>query len=552
MEYQIPQLVFSSCVAAGIGVYIFSQLDPNYLPDERATRWQEKLSKFGTKTATAMIHLKIISKVPDILNKLGLSKACEKIYQTIDNRLRGQELLVQAQKKEYVADITLDDPCFDYLRPILDPFYRIADFLRRPEQYSFTGLKNCQAILLIAPPGFGKSFTARAAAGLFNQAAGRTAFISINSIDLFKKARNSEAVLNSIIEDAKANAPCILWLDELHLLMGGLQIDKNSFMLDDILKALDTLNQNADPERMVFIIGATNRPDLLDKALLRPGRFSQIISLPQPTAHDRTNLLESFCKQTAIDPSVINLPYIAAITVDASPSTLKSVFEYGHFLAKREYCCLETKHLYEAVNRIVRNIQPYTPYTPEEKNEIAARIAGQVLYCSKFNQTNLIDAATISPIRKEIKEVYDWMTKIPNDAGANLFATQKGQVFFATEGNYFISQDFLESLAAQYISLEVLQIPTTSKEVIEARNYIYATLLQKYSGGISLEKLAKKHAELIKQEAFTAVQEIENKVRERLSLEKNTLSLLQNTLLERSFLPKESIMDALEQASKTR
>ncbi len=552
LEYQVPTLLFSSLIGSGVGVYIFSQLDKKYIPNESLSKIQDMIHDFGSSNEKTLKNLRDFTKTTislSMLNKeFNLANLIKKSYQAIDTKLRGQELLYSQKKKEYVGDISLDDPCFNYIRPLLYPFYRIAEFLQHPEQFSFTGLKNCQALLLIAPPGYGKSFVARAAAGLFNKAAGRTAFIPVNSMDLIKKAQSQESILNSIIEDAKANAPCILWIDELHLLMGGLQIEKNSIMLDDILRALDTLNQSADPERMVFIIGATNRPDLLDEALLRHGRFSQIISLPQPNKDNRKELLEAFCEQVAVNPENIDIEKIAAITQGSSPSSLKSVFEQGHFLAKRENRCLETKDLYSAVNTVIRNIQPYAPYTKEEKTEIATRIAGATLYLMLSDQHAILDAVTIRPIRKEIQEVYDWMTKTPNAPSkrAQMFDIQKGDLFFSCDSSFYTTPLYYELLIAQYVSLELFEdAPNNSKEIKQIKNSAFAKLVEKQSGGISLDQLAKKNVEHIKEQAFTELQSLEDRIRKIINEKKEQLKNLQNMLQEKEFLAYKEINQAL-------
>ncbi|KKT01546.1 MAG: ATP-dependent zinc metalloprotease FtsH [candidate division TM6 bacterium GW2011_GWF2_43_17] len=542
-EYKIPVIAAVAGTGITLGTFFFLLLEEEQIQNQTLKKTHRKMSQIIKKFDGAAPMLQTAGKALEVVLTLGILESFKKIFRKVDNKLRGQELLNKYTDHEYVADISLDDACFDYIRPLLWPFYRIAEFLKNPAQFAFTGLRNCQAILLIAPPGYGKSFTARAAAGLFNKSAGRTSFISISTLDLMKQMQDNAEALNGIIAEARDNAPCVLWIDEMHLLGGGLQIEKNTFILQDMLKALDALNQNADPQKMVFVIGATNRPDLLDGALLRHGRFSQIITLPEPTFNDRISLLEALCKQSAIDPRQIDLPYIARITPGASPSTLSALFEHANFLAKRENCCLGTNHLYQAINTIVRNIQPYTPYSREERTLIATQVAAEALYHACTNKLEMIDAITIRPIKEEIQEQYDWMTKIP-DKKHKLFTQQRGAVFFKRTNEKVATlntQELAGKIAQNIATKKILGQESLTPELERNQTVIFNALLSQEANNLDLKLISKQQQDLVKDRAFERLHKLECTVEEVLQSNREKLSILAKSLEEKEFLRHDEI-----------
>lgn len=544
-NYKIPTILATTGTAFAIGTIFFILLDEKDLKNSKLKHTHKKINSTMKSLNKKLFPLFTnAEKAIEIISAIGLIGLFKNVFKKADKQLRGDEILNTHSDHEYVSDVSLNDPCFDYIRPLLSPFYRIAEFLANPAQFAFTGLKNCQALLLVAPPGYGKSFTARAAAGLFNQSAGRTAFISIGTAELIKQMQKNYNAIQSIIENARENAPCVIWIDELHLLGGGLQIDKNSFILQEMLKVLDLLNKNADPQKMVFVVGATNRPDLLDNALLRHGRFSQIITLPQPTHQDRISLIHSLCKQSAIDPSFIDAEYIAQLTPGVSPSTLSALFEHANFLAKRENKCLNTQHLYESINTIIRNIQPHTPYNDEEKQLIATRIAGEALYYFITNQNKVLDAATIRPIKEEIEEKYDWMTKMPSEQ-KNLFQFASGMVFTIEEPTRPLSKEKIKAKTAQLIATKLMKKSVTTADLQKSRKKNFSALMEHHAQGLPLADVSKKQREIFKELAYQELITIENEVEHLLKNHTDKLICIRDLLIEKEFLLAEEIQKAL-------
>lgn len=210
----------------------------------------------------------------------------------------------------------------------------IVDFLKNPKKYVKIGAKIPRGALLVGPPGTGKTLLARAVAGEAN-----APFFSISGsefVEMFVGVGASR--VRDLFEKAKKNAPAIIFIDEIDAVgrqRGGSGFggghDEREQTLNQILTEMDGF----DNETNVIVMAATNRPDVLDKALLRPGRFDRRIVIDSPDIKAREEIIEVHTRNKPLAPD-INLRDIAKITVGFSGADLENLVNEAAILVARE------------------------------------------------------------------------------------------------------------------------------------------------------------------------------------------------------------------------
>lgn len=218
------------------------------------------------------------------------------------------------------------------LKEAKEELSEIIDFLRNPEKFKAVGAKIPKGVLLIGPPGTGKTLLARAVSG-----EAVVPFFHISGsefVELFVGVGASR--VRDTFQTAKRNAPSILFVDELDAIgrqrgagLGGGH-DEREQTLNQILVEMDGF----DPETRVIVMSATNRPDILDPALLRPGRFDRLITLDAPDISDRQAILEIHAKNKPLSKSV-NFRQIAERTPGFSGAELANLINEAAILTAR-------------------------------------------------------------------------------------------------------------------------------------------------------------------------------------------------------------------------
>merc|ERR1711879_964304 len=178
----------------------------------------------------------------------------------------------------------------------------IVEFLRDPQKFQRLGGKIPRGVLLVGPPGTGKTLTARAVAGEAN-----VPFFTISGSDFVEMFVGVGASrVRDMFEQAKKNAPCIIFIDEIDAVgrhrgagLGGGH-DERVQTLNQLLVEMDGFESNEG----VILISATNRPDVLDPALLRPGRFDRQVVVPRPDIKGREQILKVHARNTPLAPNV--------------------------------------------------------------------------------------------------------------------------------------------------------------------------------------------------------------------------------------------------------
>lgn len=253
----------------------------------------------------------------------------------------------------------------------------IVDFLRSPEKFQRLGAQVPKGVLLVGPPGTGKTLLARAVAG----EAG-VPFFSISGsefIQMFVGVGASR--VRDMFKNAKENAPCILFIDEIDAVgrMRGAGVgggsDEREQTLNQILSEMDGFT----PTESVIVMAATNRPDVLDSALLRPGRFDRHITIDRPTWQGRLAILKVHTRNKPLDDDV-NLEAIARGMIGMTGADLRNLTNEAALLATREGKSKISRHDFErAADRVLMGPKREEVLTAEGKRRTAYHEAGHAL-----------------------------------------------------------------------------------------------------------------------------------------------------------------------------
>lgn len=208
----------------------------------------------------------------------------------------------------------------------------IVDFLKNPSKYIDIGARIPKGVLLVGPPGTGKTYLSRAVAG-----EAKVPFFSISGSDFVEMFVGVGASrVRDLFEQAKKNAPCIIFIDEIDAVgrkrgagLGGGH-DEREQTLNQLLVEMDGFGKNEG----VIVMSATNRPDILDKALLRPGRFDRTIYVGLPDVRERLEILKVHTKNKKLK-SDVDLENIAKTTTGFSPADLENLCNEAALLAAR-------------------------------------------------------------------------------------------------------------------------------------------------------------------------------------------------------------------------
>jgi cell division protease FtsH len=277
-----------------------------------------------------------------------------------------------------------------------DDLQEIVEFLRDPQKFQRLGGKIPRGALLVGPPGTGKTLLARAIAGEAN-----VPFFTISGSDFVEMFVGVGASrVRDMFEQAKKNAPCIIFIDEIDAVgrhrgagLGGGN-DEREQTLNQLLVEMDGFETNEG----VILIAATNRPDVLDPALLRPGRFDRQVVVPNPDIVGREKILRVHMKKTPLAPDV-NPNVIARGTPGFSGADLANLVNEAALLAARRNKRMVTQREFEeAKDKVMMGAERRSMVIDdEEKRKTAYHEAGHALVALHCPASDPIHKATIIP-----------------------------------------------------------------------------------------------------------------------------------------------------------
>lgn len=272
----------------------------------------------------------------------------------------------------------------------------VVEFLKDPRKFSELGARIPKGVLLVGPPGTGKTLLARAVAG----EAG-VPFFSISGSDFVEMFVGVGASrVRDLFENAKKNAPCIIFIDEIDAVgrqrgagLGGGH-DEREQTLNQLLVEMDGFGANEG----IIIVAATNRPDILDPALLRPGRFDRQITVDRPDLKGREAVLQVHARNKPLDDN-INMKTIAMRTPGFSGADLENLLNEAALVAARhDKKKIDMLDIDEAIDRVIAGpAKKSRVISKKERNIVAYHEAGHTIIGVVLDEADMVHKVTIVP-----------------------------------------------------------------------------------------------------------------------------------------------------------
>ncbi len=273
----------------------------------------------------------------------------------------------------------------------------VVDFLKDPRKFAAIGARIPKGVLLVGPPGTGKTLLARAVAG----EAG-VPFFSISGSDFVEMFVGVGASrVRDLFENAKKNAPCIIFIDEIDAVgrqrgagLGGGH-DEREQTLNQLLVEMDGFGANEG----IIIIAATNRPDILDPALLRPGRFDRQITVNRPDLKGRQEVLKVHVQNKTMDEDSVDLKTIAMRTPGFSGADLENLLNEAALVAARaDKEKIDMQSIDEAIDRVIAGpAKKSRVISTKERNIVAYHESGHTIIGMVLDEADAVHKVTIVP-----------------------------------------------------------------------------------------------------------------------------------------------------------
>ncbi|GAB4575201.1 MAG: ATP-dependent zinc metalloprotease FtsH [Anaerolineae bacterium] len=317
------------------------------------------------------------------------------------NRLPGQhQALTFGNNRAKIWDQGTVDVTFEQVAgadEAVSELREIVDFLKSPDRYQRLGGRVPKGVLLVGPPGTGKTLLARAVAG----EAG-VPFFSLSGSDFVEMFVGVGAArVRDLFKQARSKAPCIVFIDEIDAIgraRSGQQSPVTHEEREQTLNQLLTEMDGFDSRTGVIIMAATNRPEILDPALMRPGRFDRQIVVDKPDRRGRRAILEVHVKQIVLSPDV-DLDVIAARTPGFAGAELANLVNEAALLAARRGAeAVEMRDFEEAVDRVMMGLERQNRALSEtERRIVAYHELGHALVASLLPHTDPVHRVSIVP-----------------------------------------------------------------------------------------------------------------------------------------------------------
>lgn len=424
----------------------------------------------------------------------------------------------------------------------------IIDYLRSPKKFTDMGAHIPKGILMVGPPGTGKTLLAKAVAGEAN-----VPFFSISGSDFVEMFVGTGASrVRDMFKTAQKSAPCIIFIDEIDAVgrqrgagMGGGN-DEREQTLNQLLVEMDGMTDNAG----IVVIAATNRPDVLDPALLRSGRFDRRVTVSLPDIKGREAILHVHARNKKL-ASDVSLAYLAKRTPGFSGADLANVLNEGAILAVRKNEAKVTMtDLDEAIDRVMMGpAKKSKKYTEKDKILVAYHEAGHAVIGLKLEDADMVQKVTIIPrgdaggynLMTPREEKYfhrksEFIAQITGLLGGRTAEEiQFGEISAGAVNDIEKLTEIAKNMVRVYgmSSLGPIQYADPQGNVFLGRDY---TKGSDYSAGVAAE---------IDKEVRAIVDECHANCRKILTDNKDLLDLIANSLYEHETLTNEEITNLM-------
>lgn len=426
----------------------------------------------------------------------------------------------------------------------------LIDFLKNPKKFTKMGARIPKGVLLVGPPGTGKTLLAKAIAGEAN-----VPFFFISGsdfVELFVGVGASR--VRDMFKEAKRNAPCLIFIDEIDAVgrqrgtgLGGGH-DEREQTLNQLLSEMDGFSENEG----IIIIAATNRPDVLDPALLRPGRFDRQVTVGRPDVKEREEILKVHAKNKILAPSV-KLKAIAERTPGYSGADLENLLNEAALLAvRRDKNEITMDEIDEASDRVLMGpAKTSRKVTDYEKKIVSYHEAGHAVSGIVLPNGEEVHKITIIPrgmaggytqmlpkeertlvyTKKELEEQI--ITLLSGRVSEETFL---GEISTGASDDLKRATKIARSMVTEYgmSSLGAVQLEHRSESVFLGRDY---NQTKNFSDQVALE---------IDKEVRKIIDECYKQAQEILKKHKNLVEVLAKVLSEKETLTKEEIEDIVE------
>lgn len=419
----------------------------------------------------------------------------------------------------------------------------LVKYIENPSRFEITGTPPEKGYLLVGKPGTGKTFTAGALANAISQAmvkSGRDAntfnFFPIEAADI------NEHGIDIILNAAKECSPCIIFIDEIDLLR--LQRDQDSKKLSEFLNAMSGYISNNLNEQII-LLAATNRPDNMDKALFRAGRFGKILHFDYPSFDERKEYLFKKLNPIVANINQFDIDKIARETAGCTYSAIELIIKKSFQQAKINGISVTQKDLENGLDEEIRHILPTEKnnLSDYEQKALSAQMASGALARILLDPAEKLACVTLNPVMKDIQERAVWDMYYQKQARI----IEYGKIFTSKACDSINidskkdKENYCKIRLAPQIGEEIIMGSSGFSHKQDNLQKALEIALSLVSEGLYNTKLPKKIKQKYHEQALELLEKLKKEVRELLTTNKAIIKEISNALIENKTLYAEDI-----------